>query len=218
MYCFVAQAQENKISVTEVHILSGAGGGYAEYGSIADFKSLAPNSEILKKDFTGFDDRSGGMNGITGMNVFQSLQIGLKLPKLKNAVLRLGVMHMEQSDLLTRSGHRSTSFAYDTLVSTQTGEQYFIDSLRNGAQHLAPELRASFDEELRGFIGQEATHRRIHALFNAHLERQGHVNRIEQRAKARIESLAGLDLRNHLAATAATEHFTALFEIGRAHV
>jgi predicted metal-dependent hydrolase len=96
-------------------------------------------------------------------------------------------------------------------MSFPRGEQYFIDSVRNGLKSLSEADRAAHATEVQGFIGQEATHRRIHALFNAHLEQQGHINRIEQRAQHRIEASAHLDLRNHLAATAATEHFTALF-------
>ncbi|MGS0754459.1 metal-dependent hydrolase [Roseateles sp. GG27B] len=76
------------------------------------------------------------------------------------------------------------------------------DHLQRRARHAA---------EVQGFIGQEATHRRIHALFNSHLLKQGYINRIEQRANRRMEARAHLDLRKHLAATAAIEHFTALF-------
>ena len=96
-------------------------------------------------------------------------------------------------------------------MSFPRGEQYFIDSVRNGWKSLPEADRARHAAEVQGFIGQEATHRRIHSLFNGHLVKQGHLNRIEQRAQQRIEASAHLDLRNHLAATAATEHFTALF-------
>jgi len=96
-------------------------------------------------------------------------------------------------------------------MSFPRGEQYFIDSVRNGWKSLPEAERAPHAAEVQGFIGQEATHRRIHALFNGHLEKQGYVNRIEQRAKERIDANAHLGLRNHLAATAATEHFTAIF-------
>lgn len=96
-------------------------------------------------------------------------------------------------------------------MSFPRGEQYFIDSVRNGFKSLPEAQRAPFAAEVQGFIGQEATHRRIHALFNGHLIQQGYVNRIEQRAHERMKANAHLDLRNHLAATAATEHFTAVF-------
>lgn len=104
-----------------------------------------------------------------------------------------------------------TAFFNALSMSFPRGEQYFIDSVRNGLKALPDAQRAAHAAEVQGFIGQEATHRRIHALFNGHLLSQGHVNRIEQRSQKRIEANAHLDLRNHLAATAATEHFTAIF-------
>ena len=85
-----------------------------------------------------------------------------------------------------------------------------------GAQHRAQrgQARAGFglavhQEESR--IGQEATHRRIHALFNAQIEKHGLVNAWEPRARKRMQLMAGLDPRHALAITAANEHFTALF-------
>jgi uncharacterized protein len=96
-------------------------------------------------------------------------------------------------------------------MSFPRGEQYFIDSVRNGLKALPAEKALPFAAEVQGFIGQEATHRRIHALFNGHLVHQGFSNEFERRADARIAANAHLDIRNHLAATAATEHFTAVF-------
>lgn len=96
-------------------------------------------------------------------------------------------------------------------MSFPVGEQYFIDSLRNGMKTLSEDKRQTLAVQLQGFIGQEATHRRIHALFNGHLEKAGLDNEIERRSLRRIKAQAHLDLRNHVAATAATEHFTAIF-------
>ena len=96
-------------------------------------------------------------------------------------------------------------------MSFPLGEQYFIDSVRTGLKSLPEEQQVRFATEVQGFIGQEATHRRIHALFNGHLQKQGFVNRLEERARRRIEANAHRNLRMHLAATAATEHFTAVF-------
>ena len=61
-------------------------------------------------------------------------------------------------------------------MSFPAGEQFFIDAVRAGVTALPPERRGRFADEVQGFIGQEATHRRIHALFNEQLARQGHVN------------------------------------------
>ena len=104
-----------------------------------------------------------------------------------------------------------TAFFNALSMSFPRGEQYFIDSVRDGLKALTEAERASFAAEVQGFIGQEATHRRIHGLFNSHLLRQGHTNQVEVRASRRIEANAHRDVRIHLAATAATEHFTAVF-------
>lgn len=95
-------------------------------------------------------------------------------------------------------------------MSFPVGEQFFIDSVRNGHKALPPEQQARFAAEVQGFIGQEATHRRIHALFNDHLEKQGLVNEWAPRAAKRMKLMEGLDPRHPLGITAANEHFTAI--------
>lgn len=103
-----------------------------------------------------------------------------------------------------------TAFGNALSMSFPLGEQFFIDSVRAGVMALPAGARERFADELQGFVGQEATHRRIHALFNAQLQRQGHVNLWEERIRRRLPMLQGLDARHALAATAANEHFTAV--------
>ncbi|HEX6706483.1 MAG TPA: metal-dependent hydrolase [Albitalea sp.] len=100
-------------------------------------------------------------------------------------------------------------------MSFPVGEQFFIDSVRDGAKTLPSERRARFDAEVQGFVGQEATHRRIHALFNGRLAAQGHVNTWESRILKRLELLKQIEdplrrARACVGITAATEHFTAI--------
>jgi predicted metal-dependent hydrolase len=71
--------------------------------------------------------------------------------------------------------------------------------------------QVQYKNEVQGFIGQEATHRRIHALFNFHLDKFGLINKWGPQAQERLKALAGADLRHALAITAANEHFTAIF-------
>ena len=104
-----------------------------------------------------------------------------------------------------------SAFLSALSMSFPVGEQYFMDSVRNGFKTLPPDLQARFAKEVQGFVGQEATHRRIHALFNAHLDTLGYDNEIERRATRRLKANAHRDVRLHVAATAATEHFTSLF-------
>jgi hypothetical protein len=95
-------------------------------------------------------------------------------------------------------------------MSFPVGEQFFIDSVRNGFRALRPEKQEPLREEVQGFVGQEATHRRLHALYNAHLDKLGLENEWEPRAKERLKLLEGLDPRHAVAITAANEHFTAI--------
>jgi uncharacterized protein len=100
---------------------------------------------------------------------------------------------------------------FDALsMSFPIGEQFFIDSVRNGLNALPPEKQELFRKEVQGFIGQEATHRRLHSLYNAHLDKLGLVNEWGPRALERQKMLADLDPRHGVAITAANEHFTAI--------
>jgi uncharacterized protein len=103
-----------------------------------------------------------------------------------------------------------TAFFNALSMSFPVGEQFFIDSVRNGLKALPPELQDQYKAEVQGFIGQEATHRRIHSLFNGHLEKQGLVNDWAPRAEKNMQLLAGTNPLHALAITAANEHFTAI--------
>lgn len=96
-------------------------------------------------------------------------------------------------------------------MSFPLGEQFFIDAVRRGHQALPAAQQEAMKAEVQGFVGQEATHRRIHTLFNAQFEKQGLVNAWEPRARERLKLVEGVDPRHGLAITAANEHFTALF-------
>jgi predicted metal-dependent hydrolase len=114
-------------------------------------------------------------------------------------------------ELRWNGGDAFTSAFMNALsMSFPVGEQFFIDSLRRAQPELSPELQAHFATELKGFIGQEATHRRLHSLFNQHLENQGQLNHWGPRALKRVHQMEKLDVRHGVAATAATEHFTAV--------
>lgn len=104
-----------------------------------------------------------------------------------------------------------TAFFDALSMSFPLGEQFFIDAVRDGVKALPADAQARFADEVRGFVGQEATHRHLHARFNAHLAQQGLTNRWEASIRERTQSLAGVDVRHRVAITAATEHFTAIF-------
>lgn len=110
-----------------------------------------------------------------------------------------------------------TAFFNALSFSFPEGEQFFIESVRNAAQN----LEETTDNKLlldnaRGFIGQEASHRRMHAQYNAQLEAHGLVNHWEARIvkrKTRVRRLfanAPHQYLYELAITAGYEHLTAV--------
>lgn len=99
-------------------------------------------------------------------------------------------------------------------MSFPVGEQYFIDSVRAGVAQLPPDAQAAWAEDLRGFVGQEATHRFLHGQFNAELARQGLRNKWEGWAARRVHRYRRLRPINHVAVTAAYEHYTAVLATG----
>lgn len=103
-----------------------------------------------------------------------------------------------------------TAFFNALSMSFPVGEQFFIDTVRTGFKQLPQAEQERFREEVQGFIGQEATHRRLHSLYNEHLSSQGLINGWGPRAEARMKALDGADIRHALGITAANEHFTAI--------
>ncbi len=95
------------------------------------------------------------------------------------------------------------------------GEQSFIDSIK-GVDHLIDQRieseteRADLRSQLTDFSAQEATHRHIHAQYNAVLKTQGFENHVEKRIEKRLERFSTEHPMNMLAATCAYEHYTAI--------
>ena len=104
-----------------------------------------------------------------------------------------------------------TAFFNALSMSFPVGEQFFVDSVRNGLKALPEVLQAQYKTEVQGFVGQEATHRRVHSLFNDHLTAHGLVNNWAPRAEHNMQLIAGGNPLHALAITAANEHFTAIF-------
>jgi uncharacterized protein len=103
---------------------------------------------------------------------------------------------------------------YNALsMSFPAGEQLFIDSVK-GALNMLPDApeHAELRRQCTDFAAQEATHRHVHAQFNAELTRQGLKNHVEPRIWARFNKYGHMaGPRHHLAMTAAYEHYTAVF-------
>jgi predicted metal-dependent hydrolase len=112
-----------------------------------------------------------------------------------------------------------TAFANALSMSFPVGEQFFIDAVKGGLVKLQDVSdNAVLRDAVKKFIGQEATHRHLHSLFNAQIAKHGYRNRLERRLQMRIDAkrleLAQLgDAHSYLqelAMTCAVEHFTAI--------
>jgi uncharacterized protein len=104
-----------------------------------------------------------------------------------------------------------TQYLNAMSMSFPSGEQYFIDSVRAVQDRLtdSPE-HLRLEALIKDFAAQEATHRQVHSLMNAQLEKQGLKNDWEPRTLARIARFAWMNPLHHLAMTAAYEHYTSV--------
>ncbi|MEY4992197.1 MAG: hypothetical protein RI948_1075 [Bacteroidota bacterium] len=118
-------SSQAQISFEGVYLQNGAFFG-ASKGSLADFQTLAPQSTILQQDLSAYQTYPAMNFNFPGQS--QSLSVGLKMSKLPNATLRLGLMHTNQRNALSTGGSYTETFRIDTLTSSQTGSQFFIDS------------------------------------------------------------------------------------------
>ncbi len=106
-----------------------------------------------------------------------------------------------------------TAFFNALSLTFPVGEKYFIDSVRLFQKDVTePKLAA----EIRGFIGQEAIHRREHARYNELLcELRGYrLADIEDVLAARVAQRQQNSRYAQLMETAAFEHLTAIFAHG----
>ena len=103
-----------------------------------------------------------------------------------------------------------TAFFNAMSLSFPSGERFFIDAVREHEEGLQdPALR----EAVRGFIGQEAVHRRVHAAYNeTFCRRRGYD--LEELEGPFLEGVRwseeNLSPLARLAATVALEHITAI--------
>jgi hypothetical protein len=98
---------------------------------LTDFAKLAPNSTILGMDLSQLTPYSYMYFNGFGMNSGSnstSLQLGLQCAKMPKITFRVGITHVSNYSLLSAHGSFYESAPYDTLTSSQTGQQTFIDS------------------------------------------------------------------------------------------
>ena len=119
-----AQEKTPRVRISEFHLQTGFQYYPAETTSLEDFRKLAPNSILLKEDLPSYNS----FGYYNGRGNFSSVQLGLTFKNHPNALLRVGLSNMGVSGLQNRF-EKQDYFPYDTLTSSATGEQTFIDSV-----------------------------------------------------------------------------------------
>lgn len=125
-----------QIKITQLHINRGNHlTFFSPNMAINSFNDMAPNSSILDKDFSAFSQNSflpifpnSYSNIMTNDASFNSLQLGLKLPKHPSGTLRIGLSTV-RNNLLNTRGSLTQSFVVDTFISVQNGSMIFADSI-----------------------------------------------------------------------------------------
>lgn len=131
----------NKIHVSEIWLVGGFTRSFAVEGDLNNFKELAPNSEILKKDFSDFIQNSN--ENLNFSNSAYASGVGISGLRIPNSILRFDLQYNSHHNIFGTYG-RDENYPYDTLVSTQTGEPIYVDS--NVSRYLQME---HYCEELR---------------------------------------------------------------------
>lgn len=122
-----AQNESPKFKITDAYILTGVQTTPQYNTSTADMRTLAPQSVLLKEDYTGYESYS--YNGYNG-NGQVAFRVGLQSVKKPNKEWQFGVSFgsgvQANNSLLS-----TTSIAFDTFTSAQTGQQIIVDSIYN---------------------------------------------------------------------------------------
>jgi uncharacterized protein len=147
------------------------------------------------------------------------INYSLAMPSPSPASMTIRALQLDFSQGFDRRWFGGDAFrsAYFNAMSMTfpLGEQSFIDSIKGVDRFIDERIeseaeRAQLRAQLTDFSAQEATHRHIHAQYNAVLAKQGFENAVEKRIEKRLERYSKEHPMNLLAATCAYEHYTAV--------
>ncbi|HQQ94668.1 MAG TPA: hypothetical protein PLQ93_08950 [Bacteroidia bacterium] len=126
----ISNTPVSKVQVCEVNVLFGGGANFNQNSTIADFQKLAPQSKLLKEDFSNYQSSSFYGMGSNGMF---SVMMGLRFAKADksayrgNPILRMGFSYITSNNFAS-SYYQEKTKRYDTLVSVSNGQIYYLDS------------------------------------------------------------------------------------------
>jgi len=161
--CALAQDETTpKLRISDIQILGGIQNLSPIQFDLNDFNTLAPGSPFLATDFSDFSAyRLGGYSdGMFAVTVGLSLPDKEKGNHKTNPTLRVGIFNSRS----TSGGlyySKSDYFPYDTLTSSASGQQFFIDSvhtstyrMKNNSEYLGltAAIQYSTNPERRVFL------------------------------------------------------------------
>ncbi len=131
-----------KASISSISVQTGFVNEQEADWQLADFRRLIPQSALLQKDYSLFK-QNGGTSLQTSPMVSANLGITFGESKKGHPELRIGLIYFSQyaSTYLYAEERKP----YDTLISTQTGEMYLLDSLKTSylrGNYTCDQLRA----------------------------------------------------------------------------
>ncbi|MEQ8625718.1 MAG: hypothetical protein RJQ00_02105 [Vicingaceae bacterium] len=135
-YGVFAQEEKSTVSRVEFNSISFSLGAISSTegfsNSINDFRKLAPNSTILKQDFSEYDDNEFYSTVNTGpvfsLNTYFSIKNKKGEESKYHPKFRIGISYSQQT-LMSKNIYSSEIFRVDTLQSTATGKTYYVDSI-----------------------------------------------------------------------------------------
>lgn len=125
---------QSKVKVSEFSVSTGSIMQESPITQFSDWQRMAPGSSLLpnlSKDLSNFTQSNSELNG---GNVW-SANLGLQFSDRagmrynRNPLLRLGIQY-QGATVLSQSFHKQLTYAHDTLTSSQTGEQTYVDSVQ----------------------------------------------------------------------------------------
>ncbi len=122
-----AQEELPAVRISEVQLFTVMDYSTTPLSTLQNMQKIAPQSILLQQDFSGYN--SGDFNSIFSQNS-SNLMLGLSFRDKPGMTLRAGVGHSNRAILGVSLGN-SERFPHDTLTSSQTGQQYFVDSVVN---------------------------------------------------------------------------------------
>ena len=131
-----AQDEVENLEIKSASWQFGLNTGQSGVSNLSDFKKFAPNMTLSEDDLIGFSNGSG-FNENSGPAF--SANIILAKPTAFadevsrfNPEVRVGISY-QRASLLNLNFTRTDEFRIDTLRSSQTREEYYVDSIRNKA-------------------------------------------------------------------------------------